>query len=92
MTDDGWGSNDAKVVCQQLGYPTDGQTWNMIKVTLQSKADNDLFFLIQGLSTLVVLTLAQEMDPFSWTMWHAMAMKHHSYLVRIPHQLQVMII
>ena len=26
VTDDGWNSNDAKVVCRQLGYPTDGET------------------------------------------------------------------
>ena len=25
MTDDGWSSNDAKVVCRQLGYSTDGE-------------------------------------------------------------------
>ena len=31
VTDDGWWSNDAKVVCRQLGYLTDGETWNMIK-------------------------------------------------------------
>ena len=31
VTDDGWSSNDAEVVCQQLGYPTDGEMWNMIK-------------------------------------------------------------
>ena len=27
VTDDGWSSNDAKVVCRQLGYSTDGETW-----------------------------------------------------------------
>ena len=26
MTDDGWSSNEAKVVCRQLGYSTDGET------------------------------------------------------------------
>ena len=31
VTDDGWSSNDAKVVCRQLGYPTDGETWNMVE-------------------------------------------------------------
>ena len=32
VTDDGWSSNDAKVVCQQLGYHhTDGEMRNMIK-------------------------------------------------------------
>ena len=25
VTDDGWSSNDAKVVCRQLGYSTDGE-------------------------------------------------------------------
>ena len=26
VTDDGWSSNNAKVVCRQLGYSTDGET------------------------------------------------------------------
>ena len=30
VTSHGWSSNDAKVVCRQLGYPTDGKTWNVI--------------------------------------------------------------
>ena len=31
VTDDGWNSNDAKVVCEQLGYSTDGEPGNMIR-------------------------------------------------------------
>ena len=36
VTDDGWNSNNAKVVCQQLGYPTDGEQWNMIRMIMTS--------------------------------------------------------
>ena len=36
VTDDGWSINNAKVVCQQLGYPTDGKRWAM---SMYVKAD-----------------------------------------------------
>ena len=28
VTNDGWSSNDAKLVCRELGYSTHGENWN----------------------------------------------------------------
>ena len=38
VTDDGWSSNDAKVVCRQLGYSTDGEPWKQSKLKWKSKS------------------------------------------------------
>ena len=55
------------------------------------KQGSENFLFLQVFSTLVVPTLAKEMDPFSWIMWHAVAVKRHSYLAHTAHQLQVIL-
>ena len=66
VTDDGWSSADAKVICTQLGYLTDGEKGNMTKLLTRWHFDSkdqyylNIFFPIQGCSTSAMLTLAQE--------------------------------
>ena len=72
VCDDSWDNTDANVACRQLGHSDSGQ----LSITFMSSTV-EVFILSQVPRHSAMLSLAREVETFSWTMWRVQALSQH---------------